>query len=220
MKKKIVLLSLLVLPLAFYIYFSLVKHNSLFLPVVTKNVNELPQGATFDSAQVILKDKITVVGFLGNNVKQREENIFNINQKLNAKYKDFTDFQMVMLAPEGTQEQVKAIEVKLKVMADIASWKFIFLKPEQITAFYNSLRVSEPLDVSAGSYTLFIIDKDRNLRGRKGKDKKGDEEYRDGYNSFSVSELHNEMTDDIKILLREYRLALKKNEGKGVKREI
>jgi hypothetical protein len=105
-------------------------------------------------------------------------------------------------------------------MADIASWKFVFLKPEQITAFYNSLRVSEPLDVSAGSYTLFIIDKDRNLRGRKGKDKKGYEEYRDGYNSFSVSELHNEMTDDIKILLREYRLALKKNEGKGVKREI
>ena len=36
-------------------------------------------------------------------------------------------------------------------------------------------------------------------------------EYRECYNSESAAELHNEMSDDVKILLREYRLALKKN---------
>ena len=50
-----------------------------------------------------------------------------------------------------------------------------------------------------------------NLRGRKGKNKKGEEEYREGYNTISAADLHNEMADDVKVILAEYRLALKKN---------
>jgi signal transduction histidine kinase len=34
------------------------------------------------------------------------------------------------------------------------------------------------------------------------------------YLDISAAELHNEMSDDVKILLREYRLALKKNKRK------
>jgi hypothetical protein len=43
----------------------------------------------------------------------------------------------------------------------------------------------------------------RNLRGRKGKD------YKEGYSTFSPAELSNEM-DDFKVILYEYRAALKK----------
>ena len=35
--------------------------------------------------------------------------------------------------------------------------------------------------------------------------------YKEGYNTFSVSALSNEMLDDFKIILYEYRAALKKN---------
>ena len=35
---------------------------------------------------------------------------------------------------------------------------------------------------------------------------------------ISAADLHNEMTDDVKILLREYRLALKKNKNSRTKR--
>ena len=36
-------------------------------------------------------------------------------------------------------------------------------------------------------------------------------EYKEGYNTISVAELSNEMLDDFKIILYEYRAALKKN---------
>ena len=44
----------------------------------------------------------------------------------------------------------------------------------------------------------------------KVKTKKGEEEYKESYNTISAADLHNEMTDDVKIILREYRLALKR----------
>lgn len=221
MKKKIVLLCLLVLPLTVYIYFSMVKHNSLFLPVVTKEVSEVPKDVSSDGKDVHLTGKISIVGFLGNDVIKRKESIFNLNQKINNKYKDFNDFQMVMLVPDGKQADVEKVITDLSSMADISTWKFIYTSPEAIAQFYNSLNVSKPLDTDNGSTYVYIIDKKRGLRGRTGEGKEGkDNKYMDGYNTFSAAELHNEMTDDVKILLREYRLALKKNEGKGVKREI
>lgn len=212
MKSKILLLGLLALPLMLYVYFSMVKHNSLFLPIITKTVAALPEGKTFDNKPVTLNDKITIVGFLGNDVLGRRENIFNIDQKVNAKYKDFNDFQVVMLVPEGKEQDVKEVIEKLQSMANVNTWKFLFAKPEDIKKFYVSLNVVEPLAEDAGSGNLFIIDKKMALRGRKGKDKKGVEEYKDAYNCYSPSELSNEMTDDIKIVLREYRLALRRND--------
>lgn len=224
MKKKIVLIVLFILPLSAYIYFSLAKHNSLFLPVITKDVNELPLGTALDGKPVSLQGSISIVGFLGDDITKKKETVFNINEKINNKYKGFTDFQIVMLMPEGEQEEVKKVTEELKVMADISNWRFLFVSPEQIAAFHKSLKAKESLDADNGTYYLFILDKERRLRGRDGKmkDKKtGKYEFRDGYNSFLAAELHNEMTDDIKIVLREYRLALKKNnDQKGVKREI
>jgi hypothetical protein len=67
------------------------------------------------------------------------------------------------------------------------------------------------LDQNVGTHNVFIVDKARNLRGRKGMNKKGEDEYKEGYNTISAADLHNEMGDDIKIILAEYRLALKKN---------
>lgn len=222
MKKKIVLIVLFILPLSAYIYFSLAKHNQLFLPIVTQGVAELPQGRTLDSTPVALQGKISIIGFLGNDMPKKKETIFNINQKINEKYKGFTDFQMVMLLPEGEEEKVQKMISEIKIMGDISNWKFLFTTPENITKFYQTLKAKEPLGADFGTFNLFIVDKDRSLRGRKGKDPiTGKDEFKDSYNSMLVAELHNEMTDDIKILLREYRLALKKNNTlKGVKREI
>ena len=59
-----------------------------------------------------------------------------------------------------------------------------------------------------GSPYVFIIDKDRNLRGR---DDDEDEGVKYGFKATSVAELNNKMEDDVKIILAEYRLALKKN---------
>lgn len=222
MKRKLVLIALFILPLTAYIYFSMAKHNSLFLPALTERVNELPKGRSLDGKPVQLTGKLTIIGFLGKDIIAKKEAIFNINQKINSKYREFNDFQIVMLLPEGGQADIERITAELKIMADISNWRFIFAKPGDIAAFYKSMKVQEPLGPDHGTYNLFIIDKERSLRGRDGENKKtGKNEYKDAYNSFSAAELHNEMTDDIKIVLREYRLALKKNNDlKGVKREI
>lgn len=218
MKRKIVLLSLLILPLTVYVYFSLAKHNSLFLPVITEGVNELPKSTTLSGGKVSLQDKITVLGFLGNDIAKRKESVFNLNQKINNKFGEFDDFQMVMLVPKGKEAEVKELITDLSIMVDISSWRFLFTEPEAIQEFYTSLNVVEKLDGGKGTYHVFIVDKDRNLRGRNGVDKNGEKEYKEGYNTFSAAELHNEMTDDVKIVLREYRLALRKNDKN--KREI
>jgi hypothetical protein len=221
MKKKVVLVVLLILPIFLYIYFSLAKHNSLFLPVLTKDVKELPQGSTLNDSIVKLEGKISVVGFAGSDVLKKKESIFNLNQKINSKYKDFQDFQIVILAPEGEQEEVKELITELSVTTNISGWKFVFAAPDDIKSFHASLKAKESLAADTGSDYVFIIDKERSLRGRDGTSvKKGKKEYRDAYNTFSAAELHNEMTDDIKILLREYRLALKKNSKTEIKRKI
>ena len=55
---------------------------------------------------------------------------------------------------------------------------------------------------------VFIVDKDLNLRGRD-EDEDFGKVY--GYDSRSVAELSDKMNDDVKVILAEYRLALKKN---------
>ena len=54
--------------------------------------------------------------------------------------------------------------------------------------FLPQLKLKKPLDQFAGTPEVYIIDKERNLRGRK-----EESEYKEGYNAFSVSELSNEM---------------------------
>ena len=68
------------------------------------------------------------------------------------------------------------------------------------------MKLKGKLEADFGTPNVFIVDKERNLRGRK--DQK---DYKEGYNTFHLSELSNEMLDDFKIILYEYRAALKKN---------
>jgi hypothetical protein len=118
---------------------------------------------------------------------------------------------MVMIVPDGTQDQVKELQKVIVTLGTQAGWNFVFATPEEINSFYTKLNLVGRLDSSLATPNVFIIDKKRNLRGRKGHDKKGKPEYKEGYNTKFVSELYNEMIDDVKIILAEYRLALKKN---------
>ena len=97
---------------------------------------------------------------------------------------------------------------------DLKNWHFLFGKPEVIEAYFNTFNFKNKLDAFTGSPFVYILDKEKSLRGRKGQKIKGKVEYRECYNTISAAELHNEMSDDVKILLREYRLALKKNKRK------
>jgi hypothetical protein len=207
MKKTFVLVVLFVLPLVAYLFFASGVNNFGILPTLTKNIDDISR---LDST-VSLQDKITILGFLGKDAELKKGNAFNLNQKIYKPFYEFTDFQMVMVMPKGTNDVVEEIKMELGNLTDIRNWKFIYADDEAIQRFFNSLQTDIFLDKNLGTPYVFIIDKDRNLRGRKDDEEEGTKY---GFNTNSVAELNNKMEDDVKIILAEYRLALKKNNAR------
>lgn len=211
MKKNLVLIVLFILPIVAYLFFASGVNSFSKLPVITTNVSELGELKSSNDKSVKLASKITILGFSGTDVYEKRGGYFNLSQKIYNRYREFKDFQVVILVPIGAEKQVEVVLNKLKAVSNMSNWHFVFATPQEIEAVYKSMKLQNPIDVSKGSNTVYIIDKELSLRGRKGKNNKNEEEYREGYNTSMVSELHNEMTDDVRIILAEYRLALKKN---------
>ncbi len=216
MGKKIVLIVLFILPLVVYMFFATGVNKFVNLPILTKNISELPNWKSLNNEKIQLKEKITILGFLGDDVLLEKGNLFNLNQKIYNKNKEFKDFQIVMIAPNGTENNVKSIISELGTISDLSGWHFVFTTHDSIASFHKNLKLQEELNPSKGTPNVYIIDKDINLRGRKGQDLKGQEEYKEGYNTISAADLHNNMSDDVKVILAEYRLALKRNNKRKI----
>jgi len=212
MKKNIVLFVLFILPIVAYLFFASGVNSFISLPTITKNIPEINSWKSLDNKPVALTNKITILGFIGNDVELHKGNFFNLYEVIYDKYKDFKDFQVVMVLQDGTQSQVeKLLKIDIDKLGTHKGWSFVFASPKEIATFYDKLQLVGKLDATMSTPNVFIIDKKRNLRGRKGEDQKGKPEYREGYNTVLVSELYNKMMDDMKIIIYEYRAALKRN---------
>lgn len=200
MKKYIVLSVLFVLPLVVYLFFAAGVNNFAKLPIVTNTVVDVSE---FSDEQ--FKDKITILGFLGTDVSQKKGNALNLNQKIYKRFHGFEDFQFLMVQPQGTEEECQQLvdELSRSTQVDTTGWKFVFLDPVQIQLVFDRLNTPLSLDETLGSPYVFIIDKGVALRGRDDNDNVG-------YDARSVADIHNNMVDDVKVILAEYRLALKK----------
>jgi len=207
-KKYLVLGILFLLPITIYMFFATGVNNFAKLPVLTSSVNELPQ-----EEPVALKDKITVLGFFGDNIENNKAQAFNLAHKIYKKNFQFKDFQMVFIVSDNTKEQIDALKVELSQIADPVQWKFITLGQEETQSLFNSLQTNLQLDTNLSTPYVFIIDKDLNLRGRRDDDL-NTPIY--GFDASNYSEINNMMSDDIKVLLAEYRLALKKNNSRNI----
>ena len=204
MKKTFVLVVLFVFPLVAYLFFASGVNNFGKLPTLTVNVPDISQmdpSATLDG-------KITILGFLGSDVEGRKGNAFNLNQKIYKRFSEFHDFQMLMVVPESSKNQIEPLREELRELSDDHKWNFAFGAEAEIRSFFDGLKTNITLDSELYTPYVFIIDKDRNLRGRKDDEEEGTKY---GFNTTSVAELNNKMEDDVKIILAEYRLALKKN---------
>lgn len=200
MKKYIVLSVLFVLPLVVYLFFASGVNNFAKLPIVTNTVVDV---AEFSDEQ--FKDKITILGFLGNDVYLKKGSALNLNQKIYKRFHGFEDFQFLMVQPQGTEKECQQLvdELSRSTQVDTKGWKFVFLDPVQIQLVFDRLNTPLSLDENLGSPYVFIIDKGVALRGRDDNDNVG-------YDARSVADIHNNMVDDVKVILAEYRLALKK----------
>ncbi len=209
MKKFLVLGVLFILPLVAYLFFASGVHNFAKLPVLNDAVSTVANFESLTKEQVTFKDKITVLGFLGKEIYNKQGNAFNLNQKIYKKNHEFQDFQFVMVLPFGSEDKATELLEELDNITDVSEWKFVFGTPESIKKLFNSLNTPHQLDDNLSTHYVYIIDKSGNLRGRDGKLKENDQKIY-GYDASSVADLTNVMDDDIKVILAEYRLALKK----------
>ena len=203
MKKYIVLTILFVLPLVVYLFFASGINNFAKLPVLTDEVLEISKisNITFDN-------KITILGFFGNNVEDKHGDALNLNQKIYKRFYKFKDFQFVMIQPVGTENLSEVLKNELRsgTNTDLVNWNFIYVEDSDLLKVYQSLKTDFNLDSNLGTPYVFIIDINGNLRGRDDKDGT-----KFGYDSRSVADINNNMLDDVKVILAEYRMALKKN---------
>lgn len=206
MKKNIVLFVLFILPIVAYLFFASGVNSFTKLPIITPKVSDFGQWKSLNGEKVSLNNKITILGFSGTEILKNRGNYFNLNEKIYQRYHDFKDLQFVVVAPLGTEKDVKAVVEALGAFTDVKQWHFVFTTPEEIKAYFSQLKLKGSLNPDLGTADVYIVDKERNLRGRK--EKKG---YKEGYSTFHPAELSNEMLDDFKVILYEYRAALKKN---------
>jgi len=213
MKKFWLLFALLIGPLLFYLLISTGKNKFRRLPVLQENVIDI---ATLEPTQkVSFKDKITVLCFFGDQLSYRKTNALNLNEKIYKRNMPFRDFQFVVVLPNGSEENTAILKKELAFNTNMEKWNFVFTSKENIKTLFNSLHTNLSIDEHSYSPNAYIIDKDSSLRGRD-KDKDMADGFLYGYNAETVSEIHQKMIDDIKILLAEYRLALKKNKKESV----
>ena len=212
MKKNLVLFILFVLPIVAYLFFASGVNSFITLPTITPTIpNVDAQWKSLNGEKVSLDKKITILGFAGQDILANSGNFFTLNQKIYNKYREFKDFQFVFIAPLGTEDQAQRLLKELGKISDVSGYHFVFTTPETIETYHANLKLLGHLDAKSGTPYVYIVDKKRNLRGRKGKSDKGKPEYKEGYNTTSAADLHNDMMDDVKIILAEYRLALKRN---------
>lgn len=206
-KKVLVLLALFVMPLVLYIFLSSGINNFGKLPILTENVIDVVE---IDSTKTTkFNRKISVVCFLGNDVESVKGAFFNLNQKIYKPFYGFKDFQIVAIYPKNKKEAVEKVKEQIGKFTNMVSWKFVPASQPEIEALFDSFKTGEQLE-NLYSNKAFLVDKESKLRGRTDdKDAKDGRLY--GYNMKSVGELNDKMKDDVKVLLAEYRLALKKN---------
>jgi hypothetical protein len=206
MKKNIVLFVLFILPIVAYLFFASGVNSFTKLPVITPKTADFGNWKSLNGEKVSLNNKITILGFSGTEIMKNRGNYFNLNAKIYQQYHTFKDLQFVVVCPLGTETDTKKVIDALAKFTDVAQWKFVFAPENEVQSYYNQLKLKGKLNSNLGTSSVFIIDKQRNLRGRK-----KIAIYKEGYDTFHPSDLSNEMLDDFKVILYEYRAALKKN---------
>lgn len=216
-KKRIVLFLLFIFPLICFLILSTGENNFTKLPVVTENIIDVSE---IDATkQYKLKDHISIICFLGNDVEANKSGLFNLNEKVYKKFTDYKKFQVLAIYPKGKETEANKLKEEIGAFTDMQKWKFMASSKEEIEGFYQSFSFNEPL-VNLSSSKAFLVDKNVNLRGRlKDKDSKDGKLF--GYNMNSVSVLNGKLKDDVKVLYYEYYAAFKdKNKNKADRKEV
>ncbi|WP_458627813.1 hypothetical protein [Winogradskyella sp. PC D3.3] len=216
-KRYSVLGILFFLPVAFLLMLYPATHNYEPLNVVNSNVSDIQNFTSDRIDNIVLKDHITVLGFLGKTPLDKMIAASNLKELVYDKFKGFKNFQIVIVVPKGTEGDIEKLKKEINTYEDLEYWHYAFGTEGDIKMLYNSLKSKSKLNENLAVNDVFIVDKELNQRGRlDGRDEKAVEDNKPvfsvyAYNTIKVAEIKNMMSDDIRILFTEYR---QKREGK------
>ena len=210
-KKTSTLLILFFLPVIFLLFLYPSTHNYNALDSIKKDVLETSAFATEDGETILLENNITVLGFFGLEPIENATSALNLKELIYDKFKGFKRFQILILLPNGVEEQVKLLKLELLKYDELKYWHFIYGDQQDIIKVFNSLKTEEILNANFTTNHVFIVDKERNQRGRL--DDRTEREIEKGaalyemssYDCIEVAVLKNKMSEDIRILFTEYR---------------
>lgn len=211
LKKYLILGFLFFFPIFVYVFLSTGINNFAKLPILTRDVDDLVS-LEGNLSKVSLENNISIVGFWGSDIENKKSEALNLNQKIYKRFFEFQDFQFVFLFNNKEAELIEDLKKELisGVGTDLKKWNFIPSSNSDIESVFQSFKTNLRLDENYSTPYVFIIDRELSLRGR---DDDEDTGMLYGFNSQSVAEINNKMVDDVKIILAEYRLALKKNDS-------
>ena len=203
MRKYFVLTILFVLPLVVYLFFASGINHFAKLPILTKDIKDI---SVISSES--FNNKITILGFFGSKIQDKYGDAGNLNQEIFKRFNEFKDFQFLMIQPLGTKSLSDSLlfEMNRLTKTNFQNWKFVEVSNKDLLDVFESLKTDLKLDSSLATSYVFIIDRDGNLRGRD-----DEEGIKYGDDSRYVADINNNMVDDVKVILTEYRMALKKN---------
>jgi hypothetical protein len=217
LKKPFVLAVLFFLPVLFLLFLYPSKHNYETLDIIKKDIPELSNFVTANGEPLQLENHLTVLGFLGNTPMEDAILALNLKELVYDKFRGFKRFQIVVLVPNSAKKQVELLRKELNQYEFLEYWKFGFGTDEEILSAYQSLKISKVLDSNLKTSNVFIIDKERNQRGRLDDRDKDQIENKipiygmSSYDCLEVSVLKNKMSEDMRILFTEYRQKRKGN---------
>jgi len=171
MKKKLVLISLFVLPVVIYLFFASGIYNFANLPLITDNVSPI-SSYTAQEYKVVqtakgpleLQDHITLVAYLGDGLKNNPGYTANLNLMIFKYFERYDDFQLVLFANKGSEKVIEELKTELARIFDTSKMHFIIASKDQVEEHFASLNTNLNLMTDGGHPDVFVIDKSLSLR--------------------------------------------------------
>ena len=223
-RKWLILGILFLLPVIFLLFLYPSTHNYNTLDIVNENIVEIDSLNFLDNNQTTLENNITILNFLGDNPIDNITSALNLKELVYDKFKGFKKFQIVSISSGDSSNFLYEVKKELLKSDELNYWYFATVDNVSLQKIYFSLRSESELDSSNYTSQVFIIDKQRNQRGRID-DRDEDQVIKNldliglySYNSIKVSEIKSKMNDDIRILFTEYRQKRKGNFNSNIRR--
>ena len=223
-RKWLILGILFLLPVIFLLFLYPSTHNYNTLDIVNENIVEIDSLNFLDNNQTTLENNITILNFLGDNPMDRITSALNLKELVYDKFKGFKKFQIVSISSGDSSNFLYEVKKELLKSDELNYWYFATVDNVSLQKIYFSLRSESELDSSNYTSQVFIIDKQKNQRGRID-DRNEDQVIKSldltglySYNSIKVSEIKSKMNDDIRILFTEYRQKRKGNFNSNIRR--